>query len=102
MEDDHNGRQPQWKMTSMEDNLYGRQLLKRALNGRQPYNKNDPGRMPYRKLTLSCLASQVCFELGTNLNGRRPQWKTTSIEDDLKVRQPQWKKTSMEDDINGR
>ena len=31
MEDDHNGRQPQWKTTtmetiSMEDNLYGRQL----------------------------------------------------------------------------
>ena len=42
-----------------------------------------------------------------NLNGRRPQWKTsqwktTLMEDDLNGRQPQWKKTSMEDELNGR
>ena len=35
------------------------------------------------------------------------QWKTTSMEDDLKGRRPQWntpqwKMTSMEDDLNGR
>ena len=42
MEDDHNGRRPQWKTTSMEDNLYGRQpqwkttLMEDNLNGRQP------------------------------------------------------------------
>ena len=30
------------------------------------------------------------------LNGRRPQWKTTSMEDNLNGRQPQWKKTLME------
>ena len=34
-----------------------------------------------------------------NLHGRRPQWKTASIEDDLNVRQPQWKMISMKDDI---
>ena len=32
------------------------------------------------------------------LNGRQPQWKTTSIEDDLNERRPQLKMTSMEDD----
>ena len=37
-----------------------------------------------------------------DLNGRQPQWKTTSIEDDHNGRQPQWKTTSMEDDLNGR
>ena len=37
-----------------------------------------------------------------NLNGRQPQWKTTSIEDDLNRRQTQWKTTSMEDNLNGR
>ena len=34
-----------------------------------------------------------------DLNGRRPQWKTTSMEDDLNGRQPQYKTTSMEDDL---
>ena len=37
-----------------------------------------------------------------DLNGREPQWKTTSIEDDQTGRQPQWKTTSMEDGLNGR
>ena len=37
-----------------------------------------------------------------DLNGRRHQWKTTSIEDDLNGRLAQWKITSMEDDFNGR
>ena len=37
-----------------------------------------------------------------DLNKRRPQWKTTSMEGDFDGRQPQWKKTSMEDYINGR
>ena len=32
-------------------------------------------------------------------NGRRPQWKTTTIEDYLNERQPQWKIISTEDDI---
>ena len=35
-----------------------------------------------------------------NLNGRQPQWKTTSMEDNLNGRQPQWKMTSMEDNLN--
>ena len=28
-----------------------------------------------------------------NLNGRQPQWKTTSMEDNLNGRQSQWKMT---------
>ena len=34
-----------------------------------------------------------------DLNGRRPQWKTTSMEDNLNVRRPQWKLTLMEDNL---
>ena len=29
-----------------------------------------------------------------------PQWKTTSIEDDLNGRQTQWNTTSIEDNLN--
>jgi hypothetical protein len=34
-------------------------------------------------------------------NGRKPQWKTISMEDILKGRQPEWKTTSIEDNLNG-
>ena len=55
MEDDHNGRrQPQWKTTSMEDNINGRQL-----NGRQPQWKT--------------ISMELFF-----------QWRITSMEEDLK------------------
>ena len=37
-----------------------------------------------------------------NLNGRQPQWKTTSMEDNLNGRELQWKMISMEDGLNGR
>ena len=37
-----------------------------------------------------------------NLNGRKPQWKTTEIQEDLNGRRTQWKTTSMEDDLNRR
>ena len=48
-----------------------------------------------------------------DLNGRQPQWKTTSIEDELKRRsplleedlngrRPHWKKSLMEDKLDGR
>ena len=43
MEDDLNGRQPQWKTISMEDDL------------------NNTGRRPYRKMTLARLANQSLF-----------------------------------------
>ena len=36
-----------------------------------------------------------------NLNGRRPQWKTTSIEDNLNGRRPQCMTTTIEDNLNG-
>ena len=39
---------------------------------------------------------------GRQLSGRRHQWKTTSMEEDINGRQTQWKLTLMEDDINGR
>ena len=40
-----------------------------------------------------------------DLNGRSPQWKTTSMEDnlngdDINGRQPQWKMTTMEENIS--
>ena len=70
--DNHNGRQPQWKTTSMEDNH----------NGRHSQWKTT--------------------SMEDNLNGRRPQWKTTSMKEDLNGRQTQWKTTSMEDNLNGR
>ena len=46
-----------------------------------------------RKLT------EIVFLYCSNL---RPQWMTTSMEDDLIGRQPQWQTTSMEDDLIGR
>ena len=33
---------------------------------------------------------------------RRPEWKTNSMEAFLNGRQPQWKTTSMDDNLNGR
>ena len=70
MEDDLNGRQPQWKMTSFEDNLNGRQpwwkttSMEDSLNGRQSQLKTT-SRKPYRKqMTSACLASKSCTELG--------------------------------------
>ena len=58
MEDDLNGRQPLWKTTSMEDNL----------NGRQPQWK-------------------------TTSMGKKCQWRITSMEEDLK-------EALQEDDIS--
>ena len=73
MKDDLNGRQTQWKTTSMEDNLNGRR--------------------PQRKTTSK----------EDNLNGRQTQWQTDAMEDDLNGRrphgrQPHWKTISMEED----
>jgi hypothetical protein len=45
------------------------------------------GRQPQRKIYLS---------------GRRPKWKTISVEDNLIGRLPQWKITSLEDDLSGK
>ena len=64
MEDDLNGRQPQWKMSTMEDNLNGTRpqwkmiLMKDNLNGRQSQWKMT-SRKPYRKQMTS-----ACTELG--------------------------------------
>ena len=67
IENNVNGRQRQWKTTSMEDNL------------------NNTGRRPYWKRTLARLANQ---SLEDALDGRQPQWKMTSMEDDLTGRRP--------------
>ena len=39
-----------------------------------------------------------------DLKGRlpKPQWKITSMEDNLNVRQPQWKTISLDDNLNAR
>ena len=77
IEEDLNGKLPQWKTTLMEDNLNGRQLqwmTANDLKGRRPQGRNTsmeeylngsrPQWKPYRKqLTLACLASQFCTEL---------------------------------------
>ena len=58
---DLNGRQPQWKMTSMKDNL----------NGRQPWWK--------------------IISMEDDLNGRRARGKMTSMEEHINGSWPQWK-----------
>ena len=42
-----------------------------------------------------------------DFNGRQPQWKTNSTVNGISLRrpkrkQPQWKITSMDEDLNGR
>ena len=36
------------------------------------------------------------------LNGGRPKWRTTNMEDDQNGTRPKWIMTKMEDDQNGR
>ena len=77
-EEDLNGKQPQWKTTSMEDG--GPQL-----NGTLMEDDHN-GRRPQWKTT----------SMEVNLYGRQTQWKTTLMKDNLNGRQPQWEK-----DVNG-
>ena len=70
MEENLNGRQPQWKVTSMKDDLNRRQTqwkmtsMEDKLNGRQSQLKMTSWN-PYRKqMTPACLASKSCTELG--------------------------------------
>ena len=70
MEDDLNGRQPHWKMTTMKDDHNGRRTqwkktsMEDDLNGRQSQWKMT-SRKPYRKqMTPACLASKSFTELG--------------------------------------
>ena len=62
MEDNLNGRQPQWKTTPMEDDLNGKgknTSMEEYLDGSRPQWKS------YRKqMTLACLTRQFCTELG--------------------------------------
>ena len=61
------------------------------------------GRRPQLKTT------SMEYNLNGRLNGRRNQWKTTSLniskttsmEDDLNGRRPQWKTNSMKVKLNG-
>ena len=103
IEDDLKGRQPLWKTTSMEDVFNGRQpqwkttFMKTTQWKNILMEDNLNERQPQWKTT----------SMEENLNGWRPQWKTTSMEDDLNEddlngRRPQWKMISMEDDLNGR
>ena len=81
-------RQPQWKKTSMEDDLNGRwSKWKTTL-----MEENLIGRRPQWQTT----------SMEDDLNGRWSQWKMILTEYDLNGRQPQWKTNAMEDDLNGR
>ena len=75
MEDDLNGKWPQWKTTSKEDDQWKMSLMEDYLNGRLPQWKTTP--------------------MEDNLNERQPQWKTTSMKDKINGRQPQWNTTSI-------
>ena len=57
MEHELNGRQPQWKRTSMEDDLNGRRHLGKNTSIEEYLNGSQPQWKPYRKpMTLVCLA----------------------------------------------
>ena len=43
--------------------------------------------------TAGIIIDSLSDHLENNLNGRQPQWKTTSMEDNLNGRQPKWKTT---------
>ena len=60
MKDDHNGRQPLWKTASMEDKLNGRQPQWKTTS----MDKKCQWKKTLRKMTLACLVSQFCTELG--------------------------------------
>ena len=67
---------------SMEEDLHGCQL--------------------HKKITLYYEDIMEDGSMEDDLNGRRPQWKMTTIEDKLNGRWPKWRMTSMENDMNGR
>ena len=71
-------------------NIFAKPKLSLAVFLISPYHPPTPGKV----------AKLVKFKL--NLNGRRPQWKTTSMEDKHNGRQHQLKATSMEGDLNKR
>ena len=65
MEDNLNGRQPQWKMTSMEENLKGRGSHGKNTSMEEYLDGSRPQWKPYRnQMTFACLASQFHIELG--------------------------------------
>ena len=59
MDDELNGRNPQWKTASMDVDINRKQSYKKT-----HLQENKSGRRPYWKRTLACLASQFCSELG--------------------------------------
>ena len=65
---------------------------------------NDPNGSQH-KLKIHSMEDNVSLNghqwMTTSIGyGRRPQWKTTLIEDVLTIRQYQWKMTSMGDNKN--
>ena len=77
MEDEVNGIGPEWKTTSMEDDLNGRQHQGKRISGEERLY----GTRPHCKV----------ISMEDNLNGRRHIGKNTSIEEYLNGSQPQWK-----------
>ena len=61
-----------------------------GLHTKQLLEHNHIGGRPQWKMT----------SMEDDINGRRPQWKMISMEDELNERRPQWKTTSMEDNLN--
>ena len=61
IEDDPNGRQPQWKTTPMEDDLNGMKTQWRTTSMEEDLKE---ALQEAYDISLSCLVSQLCTELG--------------------------------------
>ena len=80
-------RQPQLKITSMEEDL----------------NKNIWKSIKLAfKFCIGILWKSLEQFSKVSKYGRQPQWKMNPMEDDLNGRQPQCKMTSMQDYLNGK
>ena len=91
MEDNLNGRQPQWKKNSTEDDLCGiwpqwkATSMEDELNGRWPQFLFHIIRLIWILKVAEALTHDCSWSsMEDNLNGRQPQWKTISMEQAFK------------------
>ena len=92
---------PQWKMTSMEDDLNRRQLQWKTTSMQDDLNWWWP---QFKTTSVEDDLDGRWHQWKTTLikdNVRQPQWKMNSMKDNLNERRPQLKTTSMKDDLNG-
>jgi hypothetical protein len=100
VEDNLNERQPQWKTTSMEDDLNGRRpqwkttSMEDDLNGRRPQWKTTSMEEDFNINIWTSSYVYTLEEPGTICKSFKI-WRPTSMEDDPNGRRPQWKTTSM-------